>query len=172
MQTNNILYIGRFQPFHNGHADAIKQIKTNAPKNTVLYIGIGSAEENFTPHNPLTAGERFQMIQESVSQIDLPFPFFIVPIRNINHYALWPNHVQQYLPPIHQFYSGSPLVSQLWKKSFPHTKIIHLTKNIPICASDIRSNSNQLIEKSCHSAVSNLWKQWDINQRISKMRTC
>lgn len=169
-EEKNILYIGRFQPFHNGHKDAIEQIIHTVPSQSVLYIGIGSAEENFTKENPLTAGERFEMIQATLNALHLPFPFFIVPIRNIDHYALWPFHVQQYLPPIHFFFSGSPLVRQLWSHSFPQSNIYALKKNNTVCASDVRNNPNK-INTVCPDPVQRLWKKWDIPQRLANMRT-
>lgn len=170
LPENNILYMGRFQPFHNGHKDAIEQIIHTAPPSSVLFIGIGSAEENFTKENPLTAGERFQMIHATLRSLNIPFPFFIIPLRNIHHYALWPFHIQQYLPPIHMFFSGSPLVRQLWKHSFPQSSIYPLQKNISLCASNIR-NGTQEIQEFCPKPVQELWEKWDIAQRIADMKT-
>lgn len=54
-----IAYIGRFQPYHNGHKslvdDALKKAK-------VVVIIIGSAASPRTPKNPFTSSERIQMI--------------------------------------------------------------------------------------------------------------
>ena len=101
----NALYIGRFQPFHKGHANAIEQIFKTIETGDVLYIGIGSAENNFTDQNPLTAGERFEIIESAMQEMGIDKKrYSIVPIRNIDHYALWPYHVQQYIPKISQFF--------------------------------------------------------------------
>ena len=37
----NILYIGRFQPFHSGHADAVQQILEKYPEISLIGIGAG-----------------------------------------------------------------------------------------------------------------------------------
>ncbi|QQS58903.1 nicotinamide-nucleotide adenylyltransferase [Candidatus Peregrinibacteria bacterium] len=132
------LYIGRFQPFHLGHLDAVRQIfETDPPK--CLLIGIGSAEENYLPQNPFTAGERFQMIAESLAEIGIPREsFFICPVRNINHYALWAEHVRQLLPPFSRVFSGSKLIRQLFSSLSGITPIA-LEKRIEINATTVRN---------------------------------
>ena len=57
------LFVGRFQPFHNGHLDAIQYILSTEDR---VVLVIGSAEENNVPANPFTAGERFQMIEADI----------------------------------------------------------------------------------------------------------
>jgi len=52
------LFIGRFQPFHKGHHHAI----TTAAEEYTMVLGIGSAATSHTPENPLTAGERREVI--------------------------------------------------------------------------------------------------------------
>lgn len=51
--------IGRFQPFHNQHAELIKKATTLADNVIVL---VGGAEKPRTPKNPFTAEERREMI--------------------------------------------------------------------------------------------------------------
>ena len=170
----NILYIGRFQPFHCGHLDAIAQIFEQNKELTKLYIGIGSAETNFMPKNPLTAGERFEIIENAMQEMEIPSDkYAIVPIRNIDHYALWPNHVQQYLPKIHNFYSGSPLVLQLWKKSFPDTNIHQIKKRKEISGTCVRKKilAGEDLEGFCLESVQNILEEKKIKQRLEDMRT-
>ncbi|MBI5754976.1 nicotinamide-nucleotide adenylyltransferase [Candidatus Peregrinibacteria bacterium] len=130
------LFIGRFQPFHIGHLDVIKQA---LKENDFLIIGIGSAEDNFLPDNPFTAGERFGMIRETLKNEKISAEkYSIVPIRNINNYALWTKHVSILLPPFETVYTGSPIVKKLFEKEKKYTiknsKIIH-----PINATLIRT---------------------------------
>ena len=47
------LFIGRFQPFHSGHVDAIKQISEKE-----IIIGIGSSQYSGTDDNPYSFEER------------------------------------------------------------------------------------------------------------------
>ena len=51
--------IGRFQPFHLGHLEAIKFALS---KVEYLHIGIGSSNKSHEARNPFTADERKQMI--------------------------------------------------------------------------------------------------------------
>lgn len=132
------LYIGRFQPFHIGHFDAISQIFDRGDTDFLL-IGIGSAEENFTPENPFTAGERFKMIYDGMIAAGYtPEQFSIIPVRNINHYALWPKHVQQLLPPFARVFSGSPLVQHLFSEFLPEVEVAELQDRTGISATEVR----------------------------------
>jgi nicotinamide-nucleotide adenylyltransferase len=192
----NILYIGRFQPFHKGHADAVSQILEdiieNLENNNIynIFIGIGSAENNFTESNPLTAGERFEIIEEACHEIlankniqnDIKskIKFHIVPIRNIDHYALWPNHVQQYLPEIDILYSGSPLILQLWEKSFSYklneiTKKItkKIEKRIDISGTQIRKiiSNNDNLQKYLLNSTILLLEKFELQKRLQNMKT-
>ena len=55
----NGLLIGRFQPFHLGHLDALKFALSKVEK---LWIGIGSSNKPNQKQNPFSADERKQMI--------------------------------------------------------------------------------------------------------------
>ncbi len=52
-------YIGRFQPYHNGHHSMVERIADEVDE---LVLGIGSADDSHTTHDPFTAGERIMMI--------------------------------------------------------------------------------------------------------------
>lgn len=54
------LYIGRFQPLHNGH---IIYIKNMLKENDKLIIVIGSAQEKNTDKNPFSVRERKKMLK-------------------------------------------------------------------------------------------------------------
>ncbi|HJJ33958.1 MAG TPA: adenylyltransferase/cytidyltransferase family protein, partial [Methanocorpusculum sp.] len=53
------LYIGRFQPFHNGHKAVAEYIAEEADE---LIVGIGSPQISHEPQHHFTAGERILMI--------------------------------------------------------------------------------------------------------------
>ena len=55
----NGFLIGRFQPFHFGHLEAVNFALSNVDQ---LYIGIGSSNKSYQPRNPFTAKERNKMI--------------------------------------------------------------------------------------------------------------
>jgi bifunctional NMN adenylyltransferase/nudix hydrolase len=55
-----LVFIGRFQPFHEGHAHILKRALELGDKVVII---IGSAAAPRSPRNPFTAEERIEMIQ-------------------------------------------------------------------------------------------------------------
>ncbi|MBU2524498.1 nicotinamide-nucleotide adenylyltransferase [Patescibacteria group bacterium] len=130
------LYIGRFQPFHLGHLDAIKQV---LKKEKHLIIGVGSADDNYLPDNPFTSGERITMIKKALDEAKIPpTKYMIMPVPNINNYALWPKHVELFLPKFNKVYSGSGIVENLFK-NHSQIRVNMLQFNLKISATDIRA---------------------------------
>jgi nicotinamide-nucleotide adenylyltransferase len=110
----NALFIGRFQPFHNGHLEVIKKA---IKENDRLFIGIGSSEANFRAPNPFTCSERFQMIEAALESAKIPREKYeIVTVRNIDNFALWVQHIALYIPPFDKVYTGSDTVKYLFKE--------------------------------------------------------
>ncbi len=107
------LFVGRFQPFHRGHLETIRAIRRNRPAEAVL-IGIGSAQESYTPENPFTAGERFEMIELSLREAHLA-DAVPVPIPDIHRHALWVRYVESLLPPFARVYTNNPLTRTLFE---------------------------------------------------------
>ncbi|MDH3365878.1 MAG: nicotinamide-nucleotide adenylyltransferase [Thermoplasmata archaeon] len=106
------LVVGRFQPFHKGHLQAIKEVLSECDE---LVIVIGSAEESHTSRNPLTASERYQMIISSVPRKEHN-RLHIIPVRDINRYAIWVNHIESYVPPFDVVFSNSPITRSLFSQ--------------------------------------------------------
>ena len=63
-KTDYCVFIGRFQPFHNGHMDVVKDALNNVADK--LLIVIGSHRTSKTLSNPWTFEEREQMIMETI----------------------------------------------------------------------------------------------------------
>lgn len=107
------LVVGRFQPFHKGHLSVIRECLGKCDE---LIVVIGSAEESHTMRNPFTAGERFQMILSCLTPQERP-RVLIVPIRDVNRYSVWVNHLESYLPPFDIVFSNSDLTRSLMKQA-------------------------------------------------------
>ncbi|ELZ11393.1 nicotinamide-nucleotide adenylyltransferase [Natrinema thermotolerans] len=105
-------YIGRFQPFHNGHLNMVKQIAEDVDE---LVLGIGSADDSHTVRNPFTAGERIMMITKSLVEYDLVT--YAVPIEDLERNSVWVSHVQSMSPDFDVAYSNNPLVIQLFREA-------------------------------------------------------
>jgi len=99
------LFIGRFQPFHNGHLHALKEVLA---KEETVFIVVGSAQASYTPSNPFTAAERITMVQHVLNEMGIPCTrYLIIPVPDVHNYTLWVNHVRQYVPRFGIVYTGS-----------------------------------------------------------------
>lgn len=69
-QYENIIYIGRFQPFHNAHLATIKHAASLAER---VIVVIGSANQPRDIDNPFTEHERMMMIEASTQGLNVEF---------------------------------------------------------------------------------------------------
>jgi nicotinamide-nucleotide adenylyltransferase len=104
------LTLGRFQPFHNGHLEVIKEI---LEEHDSLVIVIGSAQHSHSLENPFTAGERYLMISNTLANHGIS-NYFLVPVMDINRYALWVAHVESLIPSVDIVYTHNPLTKRLF----------------------------------------------------------
>ena len=105
-------YIGRFQPYHNGHHEVLEHISKEVDE---IIIGIGSAQLSHMIDNPFTAGERVLMITRALESLGCPY--YVIPIEDIQRNALWVAHVQSMAPPFDLCYSSNPLVVRLFTEA-------------------------------------------------------
>lgn len=168
-----VLFIGRFQPLHLGHIDALKQV---FEKEDFVIIGIGSAEDDYVPENPFTAGERYQMIEAALFDLVVDGKkitrerFTIVPLRNIHHYSLWVRHIETLLPPFGKIYTGSPIVDGLFKTDGGHT-VVPIEKHRDVSATKIRKlmRENKIWEKFLPPPIVKLMKKFDGEKRLKTL---
>ncbi|RLE54886.1 MAG: nicotinate-nucleotide adenylyltransferase [Thermoprotei archaeon] len=104
------LFIGRFQPFHNGHLHAVKHILSEVDE---VVIAVASAQYNYTIDNPFTAGERIEMIKLALGP--LYNRTYVIPVDNIPNNYTWPRHVLNYVPRVHVVYTNNEFVAKLFK---------------------------------------------------------
>lgn len=105
------MLVGRFQPFHNGHLEAIRRV---APEWDELVIGIGSAYESFTRENPFSAGERHEMITEALREAGVRNAQ-VIPVPDMGRNAVWVAHVASLAPRFATFYTNNPLPASLFR---------------------------------------------------------
>ncbi|MEA3457518.1 MAG: nicotinamide-nucleotide adenylyltransferase [Candidatus Thermoplasmatota archaeon] len=106
------LYIGRFQPFHNGH---LKIIQNFTKKYDEIIIGIGSSQYDHTLKNPFTSEERRLMIKKSLDNIDVK-NYRIIELPDIHNYPKWVSHVISIVPDFDVVISNSPLTKRLFSE--------------------------------------------------------
>ncbi len=108
------LFIGRFQPFHLGHLEAVRLI---LEKEDECIIGIGSAQFSHTLENPFTAGERVEIIHRSLKNADIDLRrCLIIPIPDIGEHKLWVSRVISFCPTFQTVYSNNSLVKVLFEE--------------------------------------------------------
>ena len=126
------LFIGRFQPFHNGHLWAVKHILKEVDK---LVIAIGSSQASATPTDPFSASERKDMIDTCMKALCISnYAIFLVP--DIREDCQWVEHIRNIIPHFNTVYTGSQISAQLFAEKG------YAVKNLPrhrgISASEVR----------------------------------
>jgi len=79
-----LVFIGRFQPIHNGHAAMLRQALERAPRVVVV---LGSARSARTVRNPFTAVERIALIRAAMGELADRLVF--VEMRDYFNGARW-----------------------------------------------------------------------------------
>ena len=109
------LMMGRFQPFHLGHLDLAKQILDECDE---MIIAITSSQFNYLEKDPFTAGERIQMIHDSLRESSLDLNrCYVLSIENQFNISTWASYLKSALPHFDRVYSGNDYVSMLLSDS-------------------------------------------------------
>ncbi len=109
------LYVGRFQPFHLGHLEAIQCVLKEADEAVIV---IGSAQYSHNTNNPFTAGERLVMIRRALKEADVDYSrVWVVPVPDVHLHMLWVAALEGYTPPFKVVYSNEPLTRRLFMEA-------------------------------------------------------
>ncbi|VVB90648.1 Nicotinamide-nucleotide adenylyltransferase [uncultured archaeon] len=127
------LYLGRFQPYHLGHHEVLKQIAKEVDE---IIIGIGSAQKSHEIENPFTAGERVLMVSSALEEFNIKH--YVIPIEDIQRNSLWVSHVNSMVPPYEIAYTNNPLVIELLSEAGIRVKQSPLFKRNNYSGTEIR----------------------------------
>ena len=109
------LYVGRFQPFHLGHLEAIQDVLKEIDE---LAIVIGSAQYSHNINNPFTAGERLVMIRRALQEAGIDQSrLWVVPVPDVHLHMLWVSALEGYTPRFNIVYSNEPLTRRLFTEA-------------------------------------------------------
>jgi nicotinamide-nucleotide adenylyltransferase len=109
------LYVGRFQPFHLGHLEAIKYVLEKADE---LVIVIGSAQYSHTIRDPFTAGERLVMIRKALNEAKIDLSrVWIVPVPDLHLHMMWVSALKGYTPSFDAVFTNEPLTRRLFAEA-------------------------------------------------------
>ena len=109
----NGFLIGRFQPFHLGHVEAVKFALSNVD---YLYIGIGSSNKSNELRNPFTSDERNQMIRSSLDQNILQH-VSIYDIPDLDDHSKWTASIDKIIPKYDIVFSNDDFTQNLYEKN-------------------------------------------------------
>ena len=160
------LYIGRFQPFHLGHLNALRWILR---REDLVIIGIGSAQYSHSFRNPFTAGERVEMIWRVLRAENLLHKCIITLIPDTNgQHALWVSVVLQNTPRFDIVYTNDPLTQLLFKEANIKVRNIPFFDRNKYCATTIRKliAENKPWEHLVHPEVAKYIKEIKGDERI------
>ena len=105
------LMMGRFQPFHLGHLNLVKQILKDCDE---VIIAVTSSQFNYLEKDPFTAGERIEMIHDSIKESDVDLSrCIILSLENQFNVATWLSYLKSMLPHFDKIYSGNDYVKML-----------------------------------------------------------
>lgn len=144
------IFIGRFQPIHSGHVDALvkaaKQVDT-------LYVLIGSANQCRSIKNPWTYSERARMVGEALSSAGV-YNYHILPLNDYQYSdTQWMADVRA---TAEQYMIGTPILFGHMKEGndylrwFPDWKFREVDQKIDIDATSLREQmlTGELVVKN------------------------
>lgn len=122
------LFVGRFQPFHLGHKEAILKLLEDMDE---IIIVIGSAQLSHELDNPFTAGERYVMIKDALQESKIkPDRYHLLPVPDSPAHAVWVAQITSYSPPFDVVCSNDPLTTRLFKElNVPVVDVPFISRN-------------------------------------------
>lgn len=123
------VFIGRFQPFHKGHLEAVRHILKGVDE---LIVIVGSSQHDHEIMNPFTAGERITMLRLAFneSKIDCS-KYIVIPVPDVIMHSTWFSELKSYAPSFQIIFSNETLTRLLVKEGG------YEVKNVPLFRRDI-----------------------------------
>ena len=153
------LFVGRFQPFHNGHLEVIKRILAEVDE---LIIIVGSSQYSHKLDNPFTAGERITMIKKALEENKIDSSkIWIIPVPDVHQHALWVSQIVGYSPKFDIVFTNEPLTNRLFTEARFNVKSVPFIKRNIYSATEIRKLmiNGEDWEKLVPSSVSKFIKE-------------
>ena len=108
----NGLLIGRFQPFHLGHLEALQFALSKVDK---LWLGLGSSNKPVEKNNPFTAEQRKEMILLSIDD-SMKKRISIYFIPDLDNHMRWIEKIDTIVPKFEIIFSNDELTKHLYSK--------------------------------------------------------
>tara|TARA_Y100000590_G_scaffold55282_1_gene57865 strand:- start:2991 stop:3485 length:495 start_codon:yes stop_codon:yes gene_type:complete len=131
----NGFLIGRFQPFHLGHLEAVKFALSKVDH---LHIGIGSSNKSNEKRNPFTADERKTMIESSLDG-DLVNRITIHFIPDVDDHSKWTHLVDEIVPNYDAVFSNDDFTHELYQNRGKSIISVELKSRENLSGTNIRN---------------------------------
>lgn len=133
---NTGLYVGRFQPFHLGHLEAVKYILSRVDE---VVIVVGSAQQSHTMENPFTAGERITMVRLAMKEAGVdPARYVVMPLPDAEFHKVWVAHILSQTPEFQVAFTNEPLTGRLLKEAGLRVEKIPFHRRENYTATEVR----------------------------------
>jgi nicotinamide-nucleotide adenylyltransferase len=130
----NGLLIGRFQPFHQGHLDALHFALSKVDK---LWVGLGSSNKPLQKNNPFSAEERKKMILSSIDDsIRSKIEIYFIP--DFEDHKKWVEHIDIIVPKFDVVFTNDDMTKHLYSKRDTTVVTIPFTKRDVLSGTNIR----------------------------------
>jgi len=113
------LFIGRFQPFHFGHLQDIKNAMKEVDE---LIIGIGSCNEEHTKENPFTVKERVDIINLVLADNKIK-KYVVFTIPDFHDDKKWVENIESLVPKFDIVYTGNNWTERCFKGKYEVKKV-------------------------------------------------
>lgn len=130
----NGLLIGRFQPFHLGHFDALRFALSKVDK---LWIGLGSSNKPLQKNNPFSAEERKEMILSSIDE-SMKSRIQIYFIPDLENHMKWIELIDTLVPKFDTVFTNDELTRHLYSKRDVEVLPIPFVKRDILSGTNIR----------------------------------
>ncbi len=104
------LLIGRFQPFHLGHLEALRFALSKVDK---LWVGLGSSNKPAQKNDPFSAEERKEMILSSIDD-SMKDKILIYFIPDLDNHVKWIEKIDTIIPKFDIVFSNDELTKHLY----------------------------------------------------------
>ena len=130
----NGLMIGRFQPFHLGHLDALRFALSKVDK---LWMGLGSSNKPQEKNNPFSAEERKEMILSSIND-SMKEKISIYFIPDLDNHVKWIEKIDTIVPQYKIVFTNDELTKHLYSKRDVQVVSIPFLKRDELSGTNIR----------------------------------
>jgi len=130
----NGLLIGRFQPFHLGHLEALQFALSKVDK---LWVGLGSSNKPVEKNNPFTAEQRKEMILSSIDD-SMKEKISIYFIPDLDNHMKWVEKIDTIVPKFDIIFSNDDLTKHLYSKRNIHVLSIPFLNRESLSGTNIR----------------------------------